>query len=183
MWDAFTRELGGRGTASLVAFVLGWISGRLLARWRRMRQRRLILRSDARDTVIIEHHIVEPASGPDPELPGRTRAGAGRSPESGAGPGGARPGHPQRPPRRRVPRPRLEGDPAAHLDLHGGGRGSYLLETLTGFVGDRAAGRQGFDHDLYAMAPCCESPASAPRPPFALDRMPPSWPDDRHPRC
>src|SRR4051812_38084893 len=70
MWDVFTRELGGRGTASLVAFVLGWVSGRLLARWRRMRQRRLILKGDARDTVVIEHHFVEAASGPDPENPG-----------------------------------------------------------------------------------------------------------------
>ena len=36
-----------------------------------------------------------------------------------------------------------------------GAEGSYLLETLTGFVGDRV-GNQGFEHDLYVMAPCCE---------------------------
>jgi hypothetical protein len=73
MWDVFTRELVGRGTASFVAFVLGWVSGRLMVRWRRMRQRRLILKGDARDSVVIEHHTVEAASGPDPENPGRTR--------------------------------------------------------------------------------------------------------------
>ena len=36
-----------------------------------------------------------------------------------------------------------------------GAEGSYLLETLTGFVGDRL-GNAGFEHDLYVMAPCCE---------------------------
>ena len=122
MWDAFTREAGGRGTASLVAFVLGWISGRLLARWRRMRQRRLILRGDARDTVIIEHHIVEPASGPDPDSPD-ARAQCRASSGSGAGPGGARPGSSPTATSPPSSSPALEGDPAAHLDLHGGGRG------------------------------------------------------------
>jgi hypothetical protein len=33
--------------------------------------------------------------------------------------------------------------------------GSFLLETLTGFVGDRV-GNHGFQHELYVMAPCCE---------------------------
>ena len=36
-----------------------------------------------------------------------------------------------------------------------GAEGSFLLETLTGFVGDRV-GNQGFEHDLYVMAPSCE---------------------------
>ena len=36
-----------------------------------------------------------------------------------------------------------------------GAEGSFLLETLTGFVGDRV-GNGGFEHDLYVMAPCCE---------------------------
>ena len=36
-----------------------------------------------------------------------------------------------------------------------GAQGSFLLETLTGFVGDRA-GNQNFEHDAYVMAPCCE---------------------------
>jgi hypothetical protein len=36
-----------------------------------------------------------------------------------------------------------------------GSAGSFLLETLTGFVGDRV-GNRDFEHDLYVMAPCCE---------------------------
>jgi hypothetical protein len=36
-----------------------------------------------------------------------------------------------------------------------GAEGSFLLETLTGFVGDRL-GQSWGEHDLYVMAPCCE---------------------------
>jgi hypothetical protein len=36
-----------------------------------------------------------------------------------------------------------------------GAEGSFLLETLTGFVCDRIANAP-FEHDLYVMAPCCE---------------------------
>jgi hypothetical protein len=36
-----------------------------------------------------------------------------------------------------------------------GAEGSYLLETLTGFVCDRTA-NASFEHDLYVLAPCCE---------------------------
>jgi hypothetical protein len=36
-----------------------------------------------------------------------------------------------------------------------GSKGSFLLETLTGFVSDRVA-NGAFEHDLYVMAPCCE---------------------------
>jgi hypothetical protein len=36
-----------------------------------------------------------------------------------------------------------------------GAEGSFLLETLTGFVCDRI-GSLAFEHDLHVMAPCCE---------------------------
>lgn len=156
MWDVFTRELGGRGTASLVAFVLGWVSGRLLARWRRMRQRRLILKGDARDTVVIEHHIVEAASGPDPASPGGTRPVPGVLRIRALG---------QDELGRVIPNGHLAAEflarawkvtPQHTLISMAGAEGSYLLETLTGFVGDRAGAHPGFDHDLYVMAPCCE---------------------------
>ena len=156
MWDVFTRELGGRGTASLVAFLLGWVSGRLLGRWRRMRQRRLILEGDARDTVVIEHHIVEAAGGPDPEHPGRTRLVPGVLRIRALG---------QDELGRVIPNGHLAAEflarawkvtPQHTLISMAGAEGSYLLETLTGFVGDRAGGHPGFDHDLYVMAPCCE---------------------------
>jgi hypothetical protein len=36
-----------------------------------------------------------------------------------------------------------------------GPEGSFLLETLAGFVADRV-GNPNFEHDLYVVAPCCE---------------------------
>ncbi len=155
VFDFLSDELSGRGAAALVAFFLGGLASWVLGRWRRMRQRRSILRGDARDTVVIEHHLVEVTDAPDPEHPGQTR---------------------------RVPstlRIRVLGQselsamvPNGHLAAEfldrackttsrqtlismEGAAGSFLLETLTGFVGDRVA-NQGFEHDLYVMAPCCE---------------------------
>ncbi|WP_165250366.1 hypothetical protein [Paludisphaera soli] len=156
MWETFTRELGGRGTASLVAFILGWATGRLLGRWRRIRQRRLILRGDARDTVVIEHHIVEAVCSPDPERPGCTKPMPGVLRIRALG---------QDELRRVIPNGHLAEEflarawkvtPERTLISMAGAEGSYLLETLTGFVGDRAGGGLCFDHDLYVMAPCCE---------------------------
>ena len=73
MLDFITRELGGRGVGTLLAFLLGGFVSWCVGRWRRRRQRQSILGGDARDTVVIEHHIVETAEAPDPEHPGRTR--------------------------------------------------------------------------------------------------------------
>lgn len=155
MFDFFTRELGGRGAAALLAFLLGGLVSWALGRWRRLREKRSILRGDARDTVAIEHHIVERAEVPDPAQPGQTRAvpavlrvrALGQSELS-----------------RVVP----NGHLAAELEVRArhtttrqtlismeGAEGSFLLETLSGFVGDRV-GNQSFEHDLYVMAPCCE---------------------------
>ena len=73
MFDFLAREIGGQGVVSLLAFILGGLVSWGLGRWRRMRQRQRILRGDARDTVVIEHHIVETSEAPDPEHPGRPR--------------------------------------------------------------------------------------------------------------
>jgi hypothetical protein len=69
-----------------------------------------------------------------------------------------------------------------------GAEGSYLLETLTGFVCDRAANAP-FDHDLYVMAPCCEPPELAQHQPITLLLIAvsdlavfESWPECRHVR-
>ena len=76
MFDFLTRELSGHGVAALAAFLLGGLASWGLGRWRRMRQRQSILRGDARDTVVIEHHIVETAEAPDPEHSGADAHGA-----------------------------------------------------------------------------------------------------------
>jgi hypothetical protein len=168
MWDVFARELGGRGTASLVAFVLGGLTSYLLGRWRRLRQRRRVLRGDARDTVIIEHHIIEAASAPDPEHPGRSRPAPGVLRIRALG---------QAELPRVIPNGHLATEflarawrvtPRHTLISMAGAEGSYLLETLTGFVGDRAGSHAGFDHDLYVMAPCCEPSALAHHQPIVV---------------
>jgi hypothetical protein len=155
MFDLIARELSGRGIEALLAFLLGGLVSWGLGRWRRRRQRQSILRGDARDTVVIEHHIVETAEAPDPGHPGLTRKVPsalrirvlGQSELS-----------------RVVPNGHLAAEfsdrawrvtPRQTLISMEGAEGSFLLETLTGFVGDRV-GSPGFDHDLYVMAPCCE---------------------------
>jgi hypothetical protein len=155
MFDFIAREFSGRGIEALVAFLLGGIVSWGLGRWRRMRQRQSILRGDARDTVVIEYHIVETAEAPDPEHPGLTRTvpsalrirTLGQSELSRVIPNGHLAAEFSSRAWRVTPRQTL-------ISMEGA-EGSYLLETLTGFVGDRV-GNQGFDHDLYVMAPCCE---------------------------
>jgi hypothetical protein len=153
--DAITREFGGRGLGTLLVFLLGGFASWCLGRWRRSRQRQSILRGDARDTVVVEHHIVEMDEAPDPEHPGRARPVPtalrirvlGQSELS-----------------RVIPNGHLAAEfldrawgvtPRQTLISMEGAEGSYLLETLTGFVGDRV-GNQGFEHHLYVMTPCCE---------------------------
>jgi hypothetical protein len=52
-----------------------------------------------------------------------------------------------------------------------GPEGSYLLETLTNFVCDRAA-NAAFEHDLYVMAPCCEPAGLAVHQPVTIILIP-----------
>jgi hypothetical protein len=104
---------------------------------------------------VIEYHIVEVAESPDPEHPGRTRAvpavlrmrALGQSELSRVVPNGHLAAEFSNRAWRTNPRQTL-------ISMEGA-EGSYLLETLTAFVGDRV-GNSGFEHDLYVMAPCCE---------------------------
>lgn len=155
MLDFITQELGGRGIATAVAFFLGGLSSWLVGRWRRMRERRCILRGDARDTVVIEHHIVERGEVSDPQQSSRMRPvptslrirALGQSELNRVVPNGHLAAH--------LLDRAFNVTPRQTLISMEGIEGSYLLETLTGFVGDRV-GNQSFEHDVYVMVPCCE---------------------------
>ncbi|QEL20842.1 hypothetical protein [Limnoglobus roseus] len=149
MFATIWEEFGFRGASILLGLVLGAIIARLVARWQRHCERRRILKGDARDTVVIAHHIVET----EDDDTGRPRPHALRIRSLG-----------QDQLARVIPNGHLAcvfAHRAAHVTPRhtlismDGAEGSYLLETLTNFVCDRV-GNHAFDHDLYVMAPCCE---------------------------
>jgi hypothetical protein len=53
------HEVSGKSLGVLVGMLLGSLATALVARRRRMKERQLIMVGDARDTVVIHHHIVE----------------------------------------------------------------------------------------------------------------------------
>jgi hypothetical protein len=146
MLDWLVNELGQRGVGALIGLILGGLIAWLYGRWRLMRLRHRVLMGDARDTVALHLHVIEPSDGPDRPAVLRIRS-LGQAERE-----------------RVVPNAHL-----AAVLLHRafavtardalismeGAEGSYLLETLTGFVCDRVA-NSPFAHDLYVMAPCCE---------------------------
>lgn len=151
----FGDELQSRGLTTIAWFVAGAAGAWLLAWWRRRAERRSILRGDARDTVVLQHHVVESETRPDPAEPGRTVRvpvtlrirTVGQAKLGDVIPNGHLAG---------IFTQRAHATTAREsLISMDGAEGSYLLETLTGFVCDRVAGKP-FDHDLYVMAPCCE---------------------------
>jgi hypothetical protein len=171
--DFITKELGGRGVGAFIAFLLGGLVSWGLGRWRKMRQRQSILRGDARDTVVIEQHIVERAEAPDPDRPGATRTVPAALRIRALG---------QSELTHVVPNGHLADEfldrawkatTRQTLISMEGAEGSFLLETLTGFVGDRV-GNQSFDHDLYVMAPCCEPGELAHHQPIVIVLIPAS---------
>jgi len=142
------RELSGRGVSVFFGLILGGAATWLFARWKRFRERRSILCGDARDTVVINLHLVESAEGPGGRVPTAMRIRAVGQAELN----------------RVVPNGHLAAvllkrafqvTPHDTLISMAGPKGSYLLETLTNFVCDRVANGP-FNHDLYVMAPCCE---------------------------
>jgi hypothetical protein len=156
-------ELSGRGFSVFLGLLLGSVVTWLITRWKRHRERQSILRGDARDTVVIQHHIVETADSPDggAKVPAVLRIRSLGQEELC----------------RVIPNGHLAGvllarawqvTPRHTLISMEGAEGSFLLETLTNFVCDRAAGAP-FDHDLYVMAPCCEPHELADHQPITIN--------------
>src|SRR5436305_2264280 len=63
MFSDIFQELSGRGVSVLLGLVIGGSVTWLFARWRRFRQRQSVLCGDARDTVVLNFHLVESAEG------------------------------------------------------------------------------------------------------------------------
>jgi len=165
MFANIFEELGWRGGGTLAGIVLGGLIGWLLGRWRRLRARRSILLGDARDTVVIHHHLVEVGTAADDGPAGQRYPAVLRIRALG-----------QSELNRVVPNGHLaavllerafEVTARDTLISMEGAEGSFLLETLTGFVCDRVANAP-FEHDFYVMAPCCEPQELAEHQPIAI---------------
>ncbi len=146
------NELSGRGAAALLGVTAGALGAWLLARWRRAQDRRRILSGDARETVVINHHLVETVEVPTPngtkKVPTVLRIRTlGQGELAHVVPNRHLAAH-------LLERARQVTAHDTLISMHDA-EGSYLLETLTSFVCDRA-GNGPFEHDLYVMAPCCE---------------------------
>jgi len=148
------NELWNRGIGVVFGVVAGSVITYFIARWKRMQERRSILKGDARDTVVIHQHLVESKEVPTADGKGRMRVATSLRMRCV--------GQAER--RNVVPNGHLAWvllqrsirvTPRDTLISMEGAEGSYLLETLTNFVCDRV-GNAPFEHDLYVMAPCCE---------------------------
>lgn len=161
MFADLLDELTGKGAGVVFGLVLGGIVTWLVGRWRRYRQRLSILRGDARDTVVIHHHLVETANGADgAKVPVSLRLRSlGQAQHDRVVPNGHLASELLSRAFRVTPRDTL-------ISMEGA-EGSYLLETLTNFVCDRVANAP-FDHDLYVMAPCCEPAGLAEHQPITI---------------
>jgi hypothetical protein len=160
MLSDILQELSGRGVSVLLGLVLGGTVTWLFARWRRFRQRQSVLCGDARDTVVLNLHLVEWADGPHGRVPAALRIRAiGQAELDRVVPNGHLAAI--------LSRRAFAVTPRDTLIAMDGPEGSFLLETLTNFVCDRVANGP-FDHDLYVMAPCCEPAALAEHQPVTI---------------
>jgi hypothetical protein len=160
MFADIVQELSGRGMSVVLGLLIGGGITFLFARWKRFRERQSIHRGDARDTVVINLHLVETADGPNGRVPTALRIRTVGQAEL----------------HRVVPNGHLASilthransvTPRDTLISMEGCEGSFLLETLTNFVCDRVANGP-FDHDLYVMAPCCEPATMAVHQPIVI---------------
>jgi hypothetical protein len=162
--DALTDEMSGRGAAALLGAAGGAMGAWLLGRWKRRQDYRRVLTGDARETVVINHHLVEMAEVPTPsgteKVPAVLRIRTlGQEELARVVPNKHLAVHLLERARRVTPHDTL-------ISMHDA-EGSYLLETLTSFVCDRVANAP-FDRDLYVMAPCCEPAELAQHQPITI---------------
>jgi len=145
----FVDELPNRFVGIGIGLGFGWLFGWLVARYQRRKDRLTILAGNARDSVVVDLHLVEKEMRPDGTAPPKSLRIRSLA---------------QAQLRQVVPNRHLSaillkraGSATAARPLIGmdGAQGSFLLESLMNFVGDRL-GNAPFDHHLYVMAPCCE---------------------------
>jgi hypothetical protein len=183
MFAEWYDDLTSKGLTVLFGLVLGSVIGWLVARWRRYQQRRNILSGDARDTIVIHHHLIESADrqsadGTTQKVPAVLRIRCvGQSELHRVVPNGHLADELSRRAKKVTERDTL-------ISM-AGAEGSYLLETLTNFVCDRI-NNGPFDHDLFVMAPCCEPAGLAQHQPITIILIPvkdlkyfESWPLSR----
>jgi hypothetical protein len=157
MWTDILTELSGKGLGVVFGLVLGAIGTWIYGKWKRYHEHQSILRGDARETVVIHHHLVEPAA---QNTPAKLRVRSlGQAELVSVVPNG----HLASEFHRRA----FQVTQRDTLISMEGAEGSYLLETLTNFVCDRVA-HSSFEHDLYVMAPCCEPAGMAEYQPITI---------------
>lgn len=155
------HDFAGRSLAGVLGMLLGSIIAFLTARWRRHRQHQELLRGNAQETIVIEHHLVETALGPDGEkIPATLRLRSlGQAQIEQVIPNGYL--------ATELLQRSLRVTPRQTLISMDGAEGSYLLETLTSFVGGSVSGATG-EHDSYVLAPACEPDGMALYQPITL---------------
>jgi hypothetical protein len=153
----FGIHIGGVAVGAILGALVAW----MIARWKRYKQRQSVLTGDARDTVVINQHLVDTKDGPEgAKLPAVLRI---RSLGQAELPQVVPNGHLAAEMLRRA----FQVTPSNTLISMEDAEGTFLLETLTNFVCDRVA-NEPFDHDLYVMAPCCEPAGMAEHQPITI---------------
>jgi len=148
MPEKWLLEFSGKGFSVLLGLVVGGLLTWLASHWRRYKQRQSVMEGDARDSVVIHHHIIDRTAAIEGTAKNLLRIRTMGQSELD----------------RVVPNGHLAAvllhrafavTPNNTLISMEGPEGSFLLETLTNFVCDRTKNAP-FEHDLYVMAPCCE---------------------------
>jgi len=148
MPDKWLLEFSGKGFSVILGLIMGGLLTWLAGHWRRYQQRKSVIEGDARDTVVIHHHLIERTAAVDGTAKTTLRIRTmGQSELDRVVPNG----HLAAVLLKRA----FEVTPKETLISMEGAEGSFLLETLTNFVCDRTKNAP-FEHDLYVMAPCCE---------------------------